>query len=294
MVTWRAVLVEASGRLGQAQEARWIVESAGGSSPATLLAMIDEDIPADAIDRVRSMVDRRLAGEPLQHVLRLWQFRNLDVVVDGRALVPRPETELLVEVTINELDRLWVAGTNRSGDHLLVADLGTGSGVIALSLAAERGYVEVVGVDRSAAALALARENLSLLDADLARRVRLAEGDWFSGLPPEWAGRVALVASNPPYLAASEWPGLDPVVRDFDPYESLVSGATGLEAISLLVAVAPEWLAPEGSLAVEIAPHQSQDALDLVAGAGSAYTDARVVPDLAGRPRILLARRSTS
>jgi release factor glutamine methyltransferase len=235
------------------------------------------------------MVVRRRAGEPLQHVVGRWGFRGLDVAVDRRALVPRPETELLVDNALAEWDRL---SSGASSGARYAADLGTGSGVIALSLVTEREVIEVFAVERSAEALDLARENLGALPEAHRARVHLMGGSWFSALPARLVTKLAIIVSNPPYLAADEWPALDAVVRDHDPYDALVAGASGLEAIAHIVREAPAWLAPSGALVVEIAPWQRAAVLDLVNDAGGAYGSATVIDDLAGRSRVLVARRA--
>jgi release factor glutamine methyltransferase len=225
-------------------------------------------------------------------VLGTWGFRALDVVVDGRALVPRPETEQLVDVALGELGgRSGRDGRRR--DRLVALDLGTGSGVIALSLAHEGpASLEVWATERSLEALALARCNLERLAADspdAAARVHLRAGSWFEPLPWRLRGEVDLVVSNPPYVARAEWEQLDAVVRDHDPYAALVPGPTGLEALAEIVDESFDWLAPGGSLAVELAPWQA----DEVRGRASArgYADAATHPDLTGRPRFVVARR---
>jgi len=286
--TWRQVLDEASRCLGEPVEARWIVAQVAGVPAGRLLAGLDEPASLGAAQRVGTLVDRRRSGEPLQHVLGTWGWRGLEVAVDGRALVPRPETEHLLDLALRELDRSAPA----PGAPVVAVDLGTGSGVIALSLAAERDGVTVFGVDRSPAALELARENLAAIEPGARERVTFLEGDWFSPLPPELAGHVALIVSNPPYVSAGEWPALDAVVRDHDPYDALVAGPTGLEAIERLVRESPAWLAGGASLVVEIAPHQRKAVLRLTSDAGSLFTSASVADDLAGRPRVLVARRS--
>ncbi|MGH9170485.1 MAG: peptide chain release factor N(5)-glutamine methyltransferase [Acidimicrobiales bacterium] len=293
MTTWRVALAESARRVGDPMEARRIVEyvlaETGAGSPAQRL--LSDTMPAGSEARLDDLVTRRAGGEPLQHVLGGWGFRHLDVLVDGRALVPRPETEQLTQHALTQLDRI---SDERPGRPLLAADLGTGSGVVALSLAAERDGVEVFAVDKSSTALALAADNLARQEQPVAARVRLLEGDWFSGLPPDLAGELAVVVSNPPYLAADEWYGLDPVVRDYDPYEALVAGPTGLEASATLVRTAALWLQPGGALVVEVAPHQRDAVLDLVAGCGLAYSEAHVERDLAGRYRVLVARTPES
>jgi release factor glutamine methyltransferase len=265
-----------------------------------LLAHLDEPVAPSARLRVDALVERRRSGEPLQWVLGMWGFRGVDVAVDGRALVPRPETEIVVDAALAQLAlaqpalaqlalaQLALAQLGRADQPCRVADLGTGSGVIALSIAAEVPAVEVFATDASGLALSLAAENLARQEAGVRSRVRLLRGDWFGALPIELAGSLAVVVSNPPYLAADEWPELDAVVRDYDPYESLVAGATGLEVISLLIAEAPRWLRAGGSLVVEIAPHQSEAVLRLI-GAMGGYASAQVLNDLAGRPRVLVA-----
>ncbi len=257
---------EVGAAVGSGQEGRWIVEEAEG----------DEG-------RARELAARRARGEPLQHVLGHWSFRTLDVLTDRRALVPRPETEVVAEIALAELRRRHPAGP------LLAADLGTGSGVIACSLARELGPgTRVFATDRSAAALSLARQNVTRTLRQSTAQVTLCEGSWFEALPGELAGRFDLLVSNPPYLASQEWHRLPPVVREHDPYEALVAGESGLEAIGEIVAGAPPWLSPDGSLVVEIAPHQADAARALCEAAGFGHHEVR--PDLAGRERVLVAR----
>jgi release factor glutamine methyltransferase len=274
-------MAEATEALGDPQEARWILLHAGGLQASELLRCLDEAAPPTVPARVRALVERRRSGEPLQWVMGAWGFRGLEVAVDGRALVPRPETETVVEQALVQLARV--------GPPPRVVDLGTGSGVIALSIASECRRAVVLATDRSPQALELAGENLARQPDEVRRRVTLAEGDWFEAVPDELTGDIAVIVSNPPYLAADEWGKLEAVVREYDPYEALVAGASGLEAISRLVAEAPAWLRPGGALVVEIAPHQASAALDLMTARG-AYGWAEVVADLAGRPRVLVGR----
>ena len=243
------------------------------------------------------MVGRRQSGEPLQYVVGRWGFRSLDLMLDGRVLVPRPETEQVVEAALEELGRTVAAlaagetgGQAAPGGRpeVTVADLGTGSGAIALSLAAEVPGVRVWATDVSEAALAVARANLAGLGGMAATRVRLAHGSWFSALPQQLRGRLSLVVSNPPYVAESEVAGLPTEVADWEPREALVSGPSGLEAIGVLLGDAPRWLAPLGAAVIEIAPHQVAAATTLAREAG--FVSAEVRPDLSGRPRTLIAR----
>ena len=170
------------------------------------------------MDFVEGMVDRRRRGEPLQYVLGIWSFRRLELVVDRRVLIPRPETETVVDVALAELRLLGVG-------QPLVVDLGTGSGAIAISVALEVPAARVWGTDRSEDALAVARANLSGMGGRVAPRVRLAAGDWFEALPDELRGRVDLVVANPPYVGDDEV--LPAEVADWEPAGALFAGPTG-------------------------------------------------------------------
>jgi len=229
------------------------------------------------------MVARRLRGEPLQYVLGRWGFRTLDLMVDRRVLIPRPETEGVVDHALTELDRLPPAQAR------VVVDLGTGSGAIALAIAAERADVTVWAADRSSDALAVARANLAGLGGRAAPRVRLVEGDWYEALPAELTGTVDVIVANPPYVGSSD--ALPPVVADWEPVEALVPGPTGLEALRVIVAGAGRWLLSPGALVVEIGETQAGVALELAQAAG--LVSAVVHPDLGGRPRTLVARKES-
>ena len=292
-VTWRELLAETEGRLlggrftaGDAErEARWIVEEASGFEGAELAAGLNEPATERGVARLDAMVARRLAGEPLQYVLGHWPFRTLDLLVDRRVLIPRPETEQVVEHALRELDA-------RAGEGpAVVVDLGSGSGAIGLSIAAERAKagVEVWCVDASSDAVAVTRANLAGLGVAGAS-VRVVEGSWFDPLPEGLRGRVDLLVSNPPYVAADD--PLPRDVADWEPTRALVPGPSGLEAIEHLVEHASSWLAPGGTLVVEIGETQGPVVVELAERAG--YTDPRIEPDLAGRDRALVARRALS
>ena len=256
-----------------AREARWIVEEyAVGGDP-------------DAAAAVRAAGRRRLGGEPLQYVLGHWPFRGLDLDVDPRVLIPRPETEELVDHALAELARLDEAAP-------VVLDLGCGSGAIGLAIAQElaaRGLgARVIGVDVSEGALAVARAN--------ARKHGLTEvsfvrSDWFGGLDASWRGRVHLVVANPPYVGAEELAGLDPVLAH-EPRGALVApehdGVAGFADAAAIVAAAPAWLAPGGALVLEHGDRQGPAALAAARDAGLEAVDRR---DLAGRDRVLIGRR---
>jgi len=281
--TWRELERQARTRLGDEQEARWLVQQAAGRTAAEWLADLDERAPDRCVAFVEQMVQRRAAGEPLQYVLGSWGFRRLDLALDRRVLIPRPETEQVVEHALAELTRLRLA----TGKPPRVVDLGTGSGAIALSIAVEVAGAEVWATDASEGALLVARANIAGTGGMAATRVRVAAGSWYDALPPELAGRVDLVISNPPYLAHAELADLDPTVVEWEPHQALVAGPSGLEAIEVVVEGALRWLRRPGAVVVELAPPQAEAAVALALAAG--FDRALVRPDLTGRPRALVA-----
>lgn len=288
--TWRALLAEARGRLGSTSEARRIVQRASGYEGAEYHSCLDEPVTSGPGAHFDDMLTRRLRGEPLQYVLGAWGFRTLDLLVDHRVVIPRPETEAVVDVALGELRRLEREHVERfeaSLRHPLVVDLGTGSGAIALSVAVEAPTTEVWATDSSPAALAVARANLAGVGR-AGTRVNLAEGSWFAALPPILRGHVDLVVSNPPYVGDREVPDLPPEVAHWEPRQALVAGPTGLEQVEAILSDARRWLARPGSLVVEIAPHQAREAVALAYGEG--FSEAMVRPDLANRLRALVAR----
>ncbi|MHB1974166.1 MAG: N5-glutamine methyltransferase family protein, partial [Acidimicrobiales bacterium] len=270
--TWSDLVRTSADRIGDTLAARRVVEEAAGVGAAELVLVGDAPARPDVLDHVCSMLARLEAGEPLQHVLGHWSFRTVELAVDGRALVPRPETEVVAGHALRELARVRSSrpGPPATGPSspLVALELGTGSGAIACALVAEDADAVVVAVERSAEALELARENRARLPRQEAARLVVAPGDWYDGvaalLVRHGLGEVVdCIVANPPYIGEHEWAGLDPVVRDHDPYEALVSGPTGLEAVEIVVAGAPALLRPGGALVVEIAPSQADSALAL-------------------------------
>ncbi|MBW3537163.1 MAG: peptide chain release factor N(5)-glutamine methyltransferase [Actinobacteria bacterium] len=233
---------------------RWIVEASGGD-----------------LRRESELLVRWESGEPLQYVLGRWGFLGLDLAVDRRALIPRPETEILVETAL------------AAQPHARrVLDLGTGSGAIALAVAAARPKADVWAVDSSPEALELAREN----DAD--GKVTFVHGDWYSALPEDLCGSFDLIVSNPPYVTEAEFEALDPAVREWEPRAALVSGPSGLECLEQVIAGAPTWMSDGGVLALECAPHQIDAVIGLCGAAG--LVGAAAHEDLAARGRVVTAK----
>jgi release factor glutamine methyltransferase len=222
----------------------------------------------------RELIARRAKREPVAYILGRWGFRGLDLDVDPRVLVPRPETELVVDRCLALLD--GVAGPD-------VLDLGTGSGAIALALASELPEAQVSGCDVSEDALDVARGNGERLGIG----VEWIRSDLFSGLDGR---RFRLVVSNPPYVAEAELAGLDPEVRDWEPRGATVAGATGLEVIERIAAEARIALDPGGALVLEIGAGQAGAVAALLEGAGLA--DVGCQRDHAGIERIVWGRRT--
>ena len=279
-ITWRQLLLETTERLDDRSEARWLCEEASGLEGADWVLGLDDPATARAVSRLDAMVARRLRGEPLQYVLGHWSFRTLDLLVDRRVLIPRPETEHLVEVALGLV-------RDRPGP-LTIADLGTGSGAIALSLAAELfpRPLTIWATDASEDAVAVARANLAGVGR-AAVAVRIEAGAWYDALPADLAGRFDLVVSNPPYIGTDE--DLDDSVRAWEPAAALLAGPDGLDALREVIAGAPRWLAAGGALVCEIGVTQGSAALALAEAAS--LTAARIEPDLAGHDRILVATR---
>lgn len=288
-VSWGELLAEAEGRLRSAGlhtaaiDARRIVEEVSGHEGAALILARSEPVTERALARFDSMVERRATGEPLQYVVGRWGFRHLDLMVDRRALIPRPETEMLVDLALGHVDRLLAGGVPAP---VTVVDLGTGTGAIAISIASERVATSVWATDRSADALALARANLAG-SGRAATRVRLAEGSWFDALDDGLKGEIGVIASNPPYVHDAD--DLPEDVAAWEPISALRAGHDGLDDLRVIVAGAPSWLAPGGGLVVELDPRQAATVARLMAEAG--LVEIGIVDDLTGRQRFVTGRR---
>lgn len=299
-VSWGALLQETIARLGQAgngqaaQLARWLVEEASGLSATELRRHPETLATQRGVAHLDAMVPRVVAGEPVQYVLGHWPFRHLDLLVDARVLIPRPETELVADVALTALARCIDEGVTRPSplaqlpDGIAtVVDLGSGSGALALSVAFERPDVDVWAVEMSSAAVAVLRANLAGLGR-AGKRVGIAQGSWFDALPPQLAGHIDVVVTNPPYIAASE--PLPSSVVDWEPSTALVPGPKGTEAIEEIFQSAPAWLAAHGVVVMEIGATQGAAVQAIATACG--FDDVRVAVDLAGRDRVVIARRS--
>ena len=283
-VVWGDVAVDTARCLGQAGvsdaevQARRLVGQASGYEGGDYYVGLTKAATPRQVAYLDSMLARRLAGEPLQYVLGCWGFRGLDLMVSPAVLIPRPETETLAGLAVAELARRDLPGG-------VAVDLGTGSGAVGLAVAAECETAQVVLTDVSAEALAVARANLAGLGR-AAVRVSVWQGSWFEALPESLAGAVDVIASNPPYVRDDE--ALPADVAGWEPELALRSGLDGLDAARRILAGAPRWLSPGGSVLLELSPNQ-MEAAAAIAKAGGLAVEA-VHPDLAGRDRVLQCR----
>ncbi len=283
---WRELWDQTAARAGRT-EARWLCEEASGCFGEEFVDVLDTVATGVSLAHLDAMLARLQTGEPLQYVLGHWSFRRLDLLVDRRVLIPRPETELVAEKAIAIVRQL---ASERIERPLIVADLGTGSGALGLSLAAElpSRLVEVWLTDSSADALDVARANTAGLGM-AGECVRFGLGDWFQALPEHLRGELALIVSNPPYIADND-PAVESVVSEWEPHSALFAGGDGMNAIRAVVAGAAEWLAPGGWLVLEIGAAQGAAVRELMTAADLQGVD--IHRDLSDRDRVAVGRRS--
>src|SRR4249919_924976 len=268
-----ALLLAARARI-DAVDAEFLLAHALGKPRGWLFAHRDELASDDTVAAFEALVQRRGAGEPVAYLTGQRGFWRFDLAVTPATLIPRPETELLVELALSRLP---------SGRALRVADLGTGSGAIALALALERPRAQVVATDASAPALAVARANAQALRL---ANVDFREGDWLAPLAGE---RFDLIASNPPYIAVED-PHLGEGDLRFEPASALSSGVDGLDAIRAIVAAAPLHLEAGGWLLMEHGWDQGAAVRELLTNAG--FAEVATERDLEDRDRVSLGRWS--
>lgn len=247
-----------------------------------LYTHFDQPLSPDELAAYRALIQRRLAGEPVAYLVGSKEFRSLLLDVDARVLVPRPDTEILVETALALLAPAAAAGEEEGGKAGRVVDVGTGSGAVALALKKERPDLELLAVDRSSGAAAVARANAE----KLALAVEVFEGDLLA--PVAARGPFALIVSNPPYIPTAEVATLAVEVRK-EPMAALDGGTDGLDVIRRLVHDAPPLLEPGGALALEVGAGQAPSVAQLFASDGR-YAAATVATDLGGIERVVAAR----
>lgn len=256
--------------------AEWLLSAATGLSRVELYVNFERPLDADERARLREGVRRRAAGEPLQYVTGEVAFRHLVLTVRPGVLIPRPETEVLVEEALST-----IAGC----PHPRVIEIGVGSGCVVLSILREHAGATAWAGDISDDAIALARENAAR--TGLADRVTIERSDVFERAPADWRGRVDLVVSNPPYVPRAALGDLPPEVAEHEPRVALDGGPDGLALFRRIAREALDWLAPGGSVVLELDERTIRGA---AREAEKWYVEVRVVADLAGRDRVLVAR----
>jgi release factor glutamine methyltransferase len=266
-----ALLRDAGARIDPV-DAQWLLVHALGKPRSWLYAHGDDVADAALVARFETLVARRVAGEPVAYLTGRRGFWSFDLTVTPATLIPRVETELLVELALARLPR---------DREPRIADLGTGSGAIALALAHERPRARVVATDASDAALAVARDNAIALGID---NIDFRRGDWLAALSGE---RFDLIASNPPYIAGDD-PHLGVGDLRHEPAAALASGYDGLDAIRMIVRDAPAHLVTDGWLLLEHGLEQGRAVRDLLHAAG--FVDVATEHDLEGRDRVTLGR----
>lgn len=274
MLRWTAEYLGGKGFHNARLNGELLLAGVLGLKRLDLYLQFDRPLTAAELAEFKARLLRRTRREPLQYIEGEAHFRTLTLRVDGRVLIPRPETEQLVQHVLD-----WSAG--RSG--LRALDVGTGSGAIALSLAVEGPFEAVLATDLEEGALAVARANHRACAPGAA--VTFRAGD---GYVPVAGERFHVIVSNPPYIADTERDALDAEVRDWEPEAALFAGADGLGLIRRLVEGAPGHLHPGGLLALEIGAGQGGAVAELVRGAG-AFAEPRVLADFAGRDRVVIA-----
>lgn len=254
--------------------AELVIAHALGMNRMKIYLQFERPLTEKELEGIRPLVKRRAQREPLAYVLGTAPFGDLTLKTDRRALVPRPETEQLVEI---------IKDTFAAAPPTRILDLGTGSGALALGLARTFPESRVIALDASADALALARENAAATQLDT--RLELRRSDWFGAIRAE--ERFDLIVSNPPYLTEAEWAEAQPEVRDHEPKQALVAADAGCADLLKIIAVAPRHLTPGGWLFLETGIAQHPRLLEAFTAAG--LTDGRSIQDWSERPRFVAA-----
>ncbi|MBM3307415.1 MAG: peptide chain release factor N(5)-glutamine methyltransferase [Candidatus Eisenbacteria bacterium] len=246
----------------------------------------DRVLTAEELARYKGLLKRRLAGEPVQYVTGTAGFMFAEFEVNRSVLIPRPETEALTEIALKFLGDLAAGTTAHRAGGLLVADIGTGSGVIATTIALKVPAAAVYATDVSAEAVALAERNAQR--AGVADRVRFLVGPLFDPLDAAGLrGRLSAIVSNPPYVRSEDIAGLPSEVRDFEPRVALDGGVDGLDSLRAIAQDGPVFLAPGGALFLEVGEGQARAVEEMLK---PALRDVRAYKDYAGRARIVFGR----
>lgn len=280
LMVWARHMLEHAGVENASQEASWLVANALGLDSHQLATTTELPVSHADWARAEALVSRRAGREPLQYILGTQEFCGLEFLVNPAVLIPRPESELLVQEVLR-----W-GGDNR---HAVIVDVGTGSGCVAVTLATIMGEARIVAIDSSSEALAVGMRN-----ADrhaVGDKIDWVQGDLLSPLRERgMAGTVDVIVSNPPYIAETDWAGLQPEVRKFEPPLALLGGQRGTDFHERLLRDSGEFLVPGGFLIMEIGQGQFPVLRQAAEQVGS-YAPLEVVTDAAGIERVVVAQR---
>jgi len=261
-------------------DAELLLRFALGRDRAWIITHGNDELADKDQSRFGEMVRRRATREPLQHIIGTQEFWGLDFIVSKDVLIPRPETEFVVEAALAAVRKLAAP---------VIVDLCTGSGCIAVCLAKELPAARIFATDRSEAALATARRNAKL--HDVADRIKFLEGDLFGPLEElDLAGRIDIITANPPYVRSGDLPLLQPEVKDFEPGIALVGGPEGTEIAERIIRTAPDHLQKGGMLIMEMGMEQAEAIAGMVAKTG-AYAEPEILKDLMEIDRVIVAKK---
>jgi len=277
-----------SGSRSPRLDAELLLATALGVERTDLLRVSERELTFVELRRYQDYVERRAAHEPVAYIRRRRAFRTLELEVSPAVLIPRPETETLVDVALEALAAVPVRPGTGAYEPVAL-DVGTGSGCVALALVAENPFVRVVAVDVDPAAAEMARHNAARLG--LGARVDVVTGDLLGGLGEE--RRFDVIVSNPPYVPAAEYEALEPNVRDYEPRLALHGGEDGLDVYRRLIPAAAQALEEHGVLALEVGAGEAAAVSELLAATGL-FAPVAVRADLAGTPRVVFAHRVTA
>lgn len=288
VLDWTSGYLERKGDEHPRLSAEWLLANVCGLSRVELYVNFDKPLEAGELDAMHAAIERRAAGEPLQYVTGEMPFRHIVLKCERGVLIPRPETEVLVDAALEGVDAAAEKGDEGAGP-VRVLEVGTGTGCIALSIASERPGTLVTATDLSPRAVELAARNREALGLEEA--VDVIECDLATGVSPDLMGSFSVLVSNPPYIPTQVLRDEVPAeVADFEPELALDGGDDGLDVFRRLVELAPEALAPGGMLAVELFEGALDAAADLVRAQGG-WGSVEVREDLTRRPRVLVAVR---
>ena len=281
LIAWARQTLEHAGTGNIGQETSWLLAYALQVEPHQLVSRAEQSVSAEQQARVTTIVQRRASREPLQYILGTQEFCGLDFHVTPAVLIPRPETELLVQETIRE---------GGFAEGAVLVDVGTGSGCVAVTLATILSGIRMFALDCSGEALTVAKGNAER--HGVRDKIIWGEGDLLSPLREcHMAGAVDAIVSNPPYIAEADWAGLQPEVRDYEPQRALLAGQRGTEFHERLIDDSKEFLVPGGLLVMELGQGQASLVRQIVKEAGG-YTGFQTIKDDAGVERVMIIRRA--